>query len=157
MAPWVLAIAIVLGLLGGAVYLLYLGGGQLLVWFAKLDKLVQAAFIAVGGAVATAVTALIVKQVKNRHTVDAQFRKDKADLFLDFMKAFDDMLSPDKHKKIKRGDNLVNLLADFRRKTVFWCSVRTMKKPDELKVLRGFEWQHGTNGTWTRDVAQALR
>lgn len=126
--------AIVLALLAGGIYIVYLAGGKVATWFAELDVVIQAASIAVGGAVLTAVTALIVKKIENKHAVDAQFRKDKADLFLEFMKAFDEMFSS-KNTKIKRGSNLVNLLLDFRRKATFWCSVSTMMKFDELKTF----------------------
>ena len=143
-----IAVIVVLGLSLGAVYLLYLFTIQFAVWFAKLDTLVQAAFIAVGGAVLTAITALSIKRIENKHAVDAQFRKDKADLFLEFMKAFDDLQASERNKRNKRGDNLLNLLKDFQRKSILWCSVRTMKKFDELK---DFASSHADDETQTVD------
>ena len=129
----VIAVIVVLGLSLGAVYLIYLSAIQFAAWFAKLDNIVQAAFIAVVGAVLTAITALSIKRIENKHAVDAQFRKDKAGLFLEFMKAFEDLHASERNKRVKRGDNLLNLLRDFQRKSILWCSVRTMKKFDELK------------------------
>ena len=153
----VISVIVVLVLSLGAVYFLYLSVIQFAGWFVKLETIVQAAFIAVGGAVITAITALFIKKVENKHAVDAQFRKDKADLFLEFMKAFDDLYGPGKNKRIKRGDNLLNLLKDFRRKSIIWCSVRTMKKFDELKDFATSNAGKGANCRLAGHIAQALR
>ena len=125
--------AVLVGLVVGGIYVVYLAIGGIGSWFAGLDVVVQAAFIAVVGAVVTAITALFVKKMENKYAIAAQFRKDKAELFLEFMKAFDDIFDPDKSKKIKRGSNLLNVLKDFRRKMIVWCDVATMRKFDELR------------------------
>lgn len=123
---WIL----VLGLVLGGAYLLYWAAGEFAEWFGKRDTIIQAAFIAVGGAVLTAITALFVKRIENKHAVDAQFRKDKADLFLEFMKAFDDLGSANITNR-----RLLKLLKDFQRKMVIWCDVDTMKVFIEMRRL----------------------
>lgn len=139
--------AVSVGLILGFAYLSYLVASQIQQWIASLDIVIQAALIAVGGAVLTAITALTVKRLENKHAVDAQFRKDKAELFLEFMRAFDDLFSTDKTKKIKRGDNLLNLLMDFRRKTIVWCRVETIHRFDELKDFAAASTSSGKDQT----------
>ena len=113
--PW----AIILGLTFAAFWT----AAKFLEVLASLDKLILAALIAVGGAVVTAITALIVKKLERKHEVDAQFRQDKVELFDSLLVEFDEISEssdPDPQRT-------VDFLKHFQRKVVFWAGPKVMK------------------------------
>ena len=126
--------AIVLALLAGGIYIVYLAGGKVATWFAELDVVIQAASIAVGGAVLTAVTALIVKKIENKHAVDAQFRKDKADLFLGIHEGFRRDVFIQEHEDQTRQQS-GQLAVGLPSKGDVLVQRFTMMKFDELKTF----------------------
>ena len=117
-----------------------------------LDPIIHAAFITVGGVALTMFGSFIFKRLENKYAVDAQFRQAKAELFMEFMKALDDLGSSEKTKRIKRGDNLLNFLREFRRKTMFWCSPKVMEAFDKLKNYSASNVGEGNTVKWLHDT-----
>ena len=104
----------------------------LIAWFTELDEIVIAAIITVVGVMMTAIVSLAVKRLENKHAIEAQFRKDRTDLYIRFMEEFDSLMSSSPRRK-RRPDHLVNVLKDFQRKTTVWGSEEMMSKFGQLK------------------------
>lgn len=126
-AKWILACLI----LGGVFYWFW---SPLTTWIGQLDEIVKAALITVVGVAITALITVIVKGVENRHAVEAQFRKDRSELFIKFMEEFDSLMSQTRTGRRRRPNHLVRVLKDFQRKTTVWCSEDIMSKFQQLKT-----------------------
>lgn len=99
-----------------------------------MDPVIWAALIAVGGVSITAIVGLLVKMIDKRHTVESQFRKDKADMFIGFMEAFDKIFYDQGQSKKNTVDKaLFKSLLKTRREMIVWCSVDTIARFDEIK------------------------
>lgn len=97
-----------------------------------MDPVIWAAIITVCGLAIPVTVGLITNSVNNRHAIDAQFRKDKADMFLKFVEAFDGVFYGQQSTK-RSQDSLFKNLLKTRRELIVWCSVETIAKFDEMK------------------------
>ena len=92
--------------------------GEVLEFLSKLDNIVLAALIAVGGAVVTAITNILVKTVEKKQAVEAQFRERKVELFNDLLSEFR-FLSELSDEERKSPEELTRFLKDWQRKLIF--------------------------------------
>ena len=111
---WLSLAALVVSLLG-----MWWLVAKLLESLSGLDKIVQAALIAVAGASMTAITAIFAKKVEKKHEVEAQFRERKVELFNSLLKEFS-LLSNAPEEERKSQDELTQYLRDWQRKLIFW-------------------------------------
>lgn len=121
--------ALVLGLLAMFIWLIAKFVGVLV----TLDSIVLAAVIAVGGAVITAITAILVKKVEKKHEVEAQFRENKVELFNSLLVEFDKLFDESKDNPLE----MVEFLKGFQRKLLFWAGPKVMKEYLALRTGTG--------------------
>ena len=107
----------------------YIVGIQGFFVLSELDKTVSAALLTAAG---VAITAIIVKHVEHRHTVEAQFRDNKVKLFQDFLLEYD-KLSLRKGNEDDDNQHLVEFLKDWQRKIIFWGGPSVLKNFLALK------------------------
>ena len=131
---------LMLAVLCAASYFLF---DWLLGTLSTLDKNVIAALIVAAAATATALRA---KYIENRHSVEAQFRKDKVELFKDFYALFDSFRSDN---AAERAQETVEFLQQWQQKLLFWCSPSV--------VNRFLDLRHGlVNAKTVEDVGKSL-
>ena len=88
------------------------GGYYVILAMASLQKEVIAALLT---AIGVAAAALLSKKAEGRHAVEAQFRAKKSELYIQFLRQFQEITD-------KEPEDTVQFLQDMKHKILFWGS-----------------------------------
>lgn len=100
---------------------------KLFPFLSELDPSVLAALVT---AIVLAIVAISVKYIEHKHSVEAQFRNDKVELYNDFMEVFDKI----KANSISQSE-LLPFYEEWRRKLLFHCGPEVVKETFNLKAV----------------------
>ena len=101
-------------------------------WTDVLPELNTNVLASLGVGIVATITALWVKRIEHKHAIDAQFRSQKAELYLEFRQALDNISD-------RPQDELVEQLKEMRAKLLLWGGPSTVKDYEELvAALKGF-------------------
>ena len=123
----VLALALLAGMGGGGYYAILA--------MASLQKEVLAALLAAFGVTAAA---LLSKRAEGRHAVEAQFRREKSELYMQFLREFHEISDKDPKETVQ-------FLQEMKHKILFWGSPEIVSRFFELTSVAA-QFRPGTLG-----------
>lgn len=128
-----------------------LGGYHVFLTMASLQKEVIAALLT---AIGVAAAALLSKRAEGRHAVKAQFRNQKAELYIKFLREFDKLSDKEPEDEVSDQEpaELVSFLKEMKYKLLVWGSPEVVSRFFDLASVAS-QYSPGTIGNLGKSMA----